>query len=181
MKSLRHAVPFLLALAAPYFLRAQAVISEENRTPDAQNVRVSWLGDLDGGTDDEWAGFQFAYASEIYPLDQMVISYSHTSPDGAAHHGVMLAVEEEYPISEHIVPYGVAGIGYMWTDFDEGVVGDSTGWYGKIGGGLLVKLCEAAGVYAEVTYQASDRDLWLDDDEADSQNIVGMLGVRFYY
>ena len=97
MNRIRLFLPLALMSLFAGTLRAQFPIPTDR--PVDQNVRAAWMLDLDGGTDgDEWKAFELAYASRIYPLDQLVISYGHASPEGAAHHTVMLSVEET-PVS----------------------------------------------------------------------------------
>lgn len=177
MQFLSRLTTLVFLAGATSTLRAQPLYTDR---PRDQNVRLAWQIDADGGVDgDEWAGFELAYAAKVYPLDQMILSYGQKNPDGVESHSVMLSIEELYPLSESVVPYGVAGLGYMWSDFD-GTAGNENGWYGKVGGGLLINLCEAAGVYGEISYQGG-ADLWLDDDGTVSHNWVALLGVRFKY
>lgn len=180
MKSFRF-LPVLLLLSAPLISKAQNVF--ERHPPEGENVRLAWAIDADGGTNgDDFSGFEVAYASEMYPLDQMGISYAYANPDGSAMHTLMLFLEEFYPITESFKFYGVAGVGYMWTDYANGVSGDSTGWVGKLGAGMVYDLTDAFDLYAELAYLASDRDLWLDGDNAvDSENWNALLGFRFKY
>lgn len=171
----------LLLLTTPFILNAQSLL--EQHSPEGQNVRLAWAVDADGGVDDgEYEGFEVAYASEIYPLDQMVISYGYSNPDGNSMHSVLLSVEEFYPIANKFKLYGVAGFGYIWTDYAAGVSGDSTGWFGKIGLGGIFELNDRFDLYAEIAYLASDRDLWLDGSDAvDSTNANALLGFRLKY
>ncbi|MDF3128701.1 hypothetical protein P0Y35_05785 [Kiritimatiellaeota bacterium B1221] len=171
----------LFLITPPLLTRAQNVF--ENHPPVGQNVRLAWAIDADDGVDDgQYSGFEFAYASQIYPLDQMIISYSFASPNDSSKHAVGLSLEEFYPLAENFKLYGVAGFGYMWTDFAEGEIGDSTGWFGKFGGGAIFVLNDAFDLYAELAYFASDRDLWYDGDNAvASTNLNALLGFRFKY
>lgn len=181
MKSFRF-LPALLLICTPLFTRAQTVF--ERHAPEGQNVRLAWAIDADGGTNgDDFSGFEVAYASKIYPLDQMGISYAYNNPDGSLMHTFMLFIEEFYPITAGFKFYGVAGIGYMQTDFANGFNnGDSTGWVGKLGAGGVYDLNESFDLYAEFAYLASDRNLWLDGDNATaSENWSALLGFRFKY
>jgi hypothetical protein len=172
----------LLALAFTSLqIQAQLPVSN-NLDPIEPNFRLALNVDADGGVDgDELNGFEIAHASKIYPLDQMVISYAHANRSNNASHDVMIAIEDHFPLSETIVPYGIAGLGYRWIDHAAGEPGDSTGWVGKIGLGVIVKTSDTLSVYAELAYHASDRDLWADSEDADSQNVVALVGVRFFY
>lgn len=174
-------LPALFLACIPLLGQSQSVF--DLHQPEGENVRLAWAIDVDGGTNgDDFSGVEVAYASEIYPLDQMGISFAYANPDGTSMHTVMLFLEEFYPITASFKFYGVAGLGYMWTDFAAGVDGDSTGWVGKIGGGAILDLTESFDLYAELAYLASDRDLWLDGENAvDSENWGALLGFRFKY
>ncbi|MGA0368803.1 MAG: hypothetical protein ACO3N7_05070 [Kiritimatiellia bacterium] len=181
MKLSRLSSLAVIFFASSAWVNAQTVF--EQHPPVGENVRLAWAIDADGGVNgDEFKGFEVAYASEIYPLDQMLISFTNSNPEGNSQQTVMLAVEEYYPIAESFKFYGVAGLGYMWTDFSAESGGDSTGWVGKIGGGGILTLSEALDLYAEIAYYGSDRNLWLDGPNAvDSQNWGALLGLRFKY
>jgi hypothetical protein len=179
MKSLKYAA--IIFISVPFILNAQPLLIHDD--PEDENVRLAWSLDADGGVDNgRYEGFEVAYASKIYPLDQMVISYGYSHPDGNSMHSVLLSVEEYYPVAETFKLYGVAGLGYLWTDFASGVSGDSTGWFGKLGVGGVLDLNDSFDLYAEISFQASDRDLWLDGSNAvDSTNANALLGFRFKY
>lgn len=155
----------------------------DHHDPSHQNVRLAWAPDADGGVDgDDWKAFEVAYASAIYPLDQLIISYAHHNYDQKHANSLLLSIEEHFPLSERMVPYGVAGIGYMWTNFADEVPGSDDGLLLKIGTGLLFKLSEPFHLFAEIAYLTSDRDIWLDGRNATtSQNWQGLLGFRFNY
>ncbi|MEX2607851.1 MAG: hypothetical protein WD708_10940 [Kiritimatiellia bacterium] len=174
-------VPALLLIVLSPLIHAQPLLDHHN--PKGQNVRLAWSLDADGGVDgDEWKGFEAAYASEIYPLDQLIVSFAHHNYDDNTSNSLLFSIEEFYPLSETLVPYGVAGIGYMWTDFAAGSAGQDDGMLLKLGTGLLVKLCEAFHLYGEISFNVSDRDIWLDGDNgAAAQNWQGLLGFRFNY
>ena len=180
MKFFRN-LSILFLIAPPLLTPAQSVF--ENHPPIDQNVRLAWALDADDGVDNgEFSGFEFAYASKIYPLDQMIISYSFASPNDSSMHSVGLSIEEFYPLAEAFKLYGVAGFGYMWTDFAASEVGDSTGWFGKLGGGAIYVLNDSFDLYAELAYYASDRDLWYNGaNAAASTNLNALLGFRFKY
>src|SRR5690606_40801519 len=90
-------VLFLIVL--PLLTRAQTVF--EKHPPVGQNIRLAWAVDADDGVDDDrYSGFEFAYASEIFPLDQLIISYSFAGPNGSSKHAVGLSIEEFYPLAE---------------------------------------------------------------------------------
>jgi len=180
MKSLRL-FSFFLVCSSLLLLKAQTVF-EEN-PPIGQNVRLAWAIDADGGTDgDEFKGVEATYASEIYPLDQMLISYKYSKPNGSYQQTVLFGLEEFYPIAVSFKFYGVAGVGYMWTDFGDDISGDSSGWVGKLGAGGIYDLSESFDLYAEIAFYGSTQDLWLDgDNSTDSQNWGALLGFRFKY
>ena len=172
----------LLVLAGLFITQIHAELPVVNSDAEGRNLRLAWNLDADGGVNgDEWNGFEVAFGAEVYPLDQMLISYAHANRDSNASHDIMLAIEEYYPLSETVVPYGIAGFGYRFIDLAEGEPGDSTGWFAKVGGGLMVHVSEPFSLFGELTYHASDRDIWQDDDDADSQNVVALLGVRYHY
>lgn len=179
MKSTRL-LPVLLLTCSPLFLKAQTVFEEH--PPIDPNIRVALDADANGGTNgDDFSGFEVGYASEIYPLDQMVISYGYGNPDDNAYHRILYSLEEFYPLTETFKLYGVAGLGYMWTDFSDSY-GDSNGWYGKIGGGAIMTLNDSFDLYAELAYLASNHDIWMDGDNgATSENWNALLGFRFKY
>lgn len=174
-------IPALLLIALSPLIHAQPLLDHHN--PRGQNVRLAWSVDLDGGVDgDEWKGFEVAYASEIYPLDQLVVSFAHHNYERQNSNSLLFSIEEFYHISQTLVPYGVAGIGYKWTDFAAGAGGQKDGMLFKIGTGLLLKLCEPFHLYAEVSYNISDRYIWLNgSDGVTAQNWQGLLGFRFNY
>jgi len=179
MKFVPASLCIFLGLALP---QAFAQMPVANTDPVNPNIRVAWNLDADGGVDgDEWRGFEVAMGSEVYPLDQMLVSYAHANRASNASHDVMMAIEDFFPVSETVVPYGIAGIGFRFIDYAEGEVGDSRGWFAKVGAGLMVHVSEPFSVFGELSYHVSDRDLWQDDDDADSQNVVALLGVRYHY
>jgi hypothetical protein len=170
----------LLVLSLLFPVHADLPVVDDD--PVFPNLRFAWNLDLDGGVDgDEWNGFEVAYGSQVYPLDQMLVSYAHANRGNNASHDVMLAFEEYYALSPSLVPYGIAGIGFRFVDHAEGEPGDSRGWFAKVGGGLILKTSESFSVFGEIAYHGSDRDLWKDSGDADSQNWVGLLGVRLHY
>lgn len=171
---------FALLCASAFALRAQPLITD---TPKGENIRLAWLFDHDGDEGSAlYGGFEVGYGSVIYPLQQLLVSYSHMSVTGYEYNSVMISIEQYFPISEQIVPYGIAGFGFGWSDLkDDGGSGDKESIVGKIGAGLLLKLCSASAVYAEVTYLLSDEELWQDDDAMDAQNLLFSLGVRLHF
>ena len=180
MKTLRTLCLSLICLSA-FALRAQHLITDG---PKGENIRLAWLYDHDGGgTDgDSLGGFEAGYGSVIYPLQQLLVSYSHMSVSGYEYNAFMLSIEQYFPLSETVVPYGIAGFGFGWTDLKDGDgSGDQQGLVGKIGAGLMVKVCSVGSVYAEVSYLLSNKDLWQDEGDMDAQNLLGALGVRFMF
>jgi hypothetical protein len=173
---------FFFAAGATLQLIAQPIIRDELQA-QGQNVRAGILYDVDGDVEgDDYNGFTLAYASKVYPLDQMVISYSHMNPNQSTMRQVLLAVEEYWPVTESISPYGSVGGGYIWIDYDGANAGDTQGWFGKLGLGLLFKTGTRFDVYAELAYQVSDEDLWLDGTvAAKSNNTQAIVGVRMNY
>jgi len=175
---------FLFTFIAGMFLSTWAQpLVREKLLPENQNVRVGYVHDIDGDvTGDDYHGFTVAYASKVYPLDQMVISYTHLNPYQSTMRQVLLSIEEYWPVTERLSPYGSAGAGYLWTDYDAGVKGESHGWFGKLGFGLLYKTGTRFDLYAELAYQVSGEDLWLDGRTASkSNNTQAILGVRMNY
>lgn len=179
--NLTRIFPLFSMLMLAGLVNAQTVFEEH--PPIGQNVRLAWAIDADDGVDSgRYSGFEVAYASEIYPLDQIVVSYTFASPNESSKHAVGFSLEEFYPLAETFKLYGIAGFGYMWTDFAEGEIGDPTGWFGKVGGGAILVLTESFDLYAELAYFASDRNLWYDGDNAvASTNLNALLGFRFKY
>ncbi len=177
----RIRIPALLLILLSSLAHAQPLL--EDHDPTNQNVRFAWSLDADGGVDgDEWKAFEVAYASEIYPLDQFIVSFAHYNYDDKQANSLLFSIEEHYPLSERLVPYGVAGIGYIWNDTSGNASVANHGILLKLGTGLLYKLCESFHLYAEIAFLTSDRDLWLDDDTTTtSQNWQGLLGFRFNY
>lgn len=177
----RHLLSALLLITLSSLTRAQNLL--DHHDPKGENVRLAWSLDADGGVDgDEWKGFEAAYASKIYPLDQLIVSFAHHNYDSNTSNSLLFSIEEFYPLSETLVPYGVAGMGYMWTDFAADSAGQDDGLLLKLGTGLLLKVCEPFHLYAEISFNVSDRDIWLDGDHgATSQNWQGLLGFRFNY
>ncbi|WFB35053.1 hypothetical protein P3T73_12870 [Kiritimatiellota bacterium B12222] len=180
MKSFRFLLLTSL-FALPFITHAQPLL--EQHDPVGQNVRVAWAIDSNGGVgNDSFNGIEVAYASKIFPLDQMLISYTHTWPQDASTDRVLIGIEEFYPLCEVFKLYGVAGVGYMWTDMDDGQGSDNaTGWVGKIGGGFIYDLNKSFDLYAEMAYLASDRNLWMDGNDITSSNWEALLGFRFKY
>lgn len=169
-----------LAFLSPFSLRAELPVVDDS--PEAPNLRLAWKLDADGGVSgDEWNGFEVAYGSKVYPLDQMLISYSFASRDNTDSHDIVLALEEYYPLSKNIVPYGIAGVGIRFIDIPDEESGDTRGWFGKLGAGLMVRGTDHFSLFGELSYHVGDRELWQDDDGADSQNVVALLGVRYHY
>jgi opacity protein-like surface antigen len=170
---------FFIALSP--LMQAQPLT--EHHGPKGENVRLAFAIDADGGVNgDEWKGIEVAYASKIYPLDQLLISYAHHDRDGNFKDTVMVAIEEYYPLTELLSPYGVAGIGYMWSDLKDGVSADKNSVFGKLGAGLVFKFNHSVHLYGEFAYVASDKNLWLDGrDSAKSNNWQALLGFRFNY
>lgn len=160
----------------------QPLIREATR-PQDQNVRASLVYDVNGDVNgDDYHGFSITYASKIYPLDQMTLTYTHLNPEQSTMSQVMLGIEEYWPITDTISPYGSAGGGYIWIDYDEGITGESQGWFGKLGLGILFKTGTRFDIYAEVAYQVSDDDLWVDGTSATkANNTHAILGVRMNY
>lgn len=174
----------MLLAGAFLHLSAQPLITEE-MPPHHQNVRAGAVIDVNGDVDgDDYDGFTLAYAVETYrhPTDQMVISYTHLNPHQSTMRQVLFSVEEYWPIAENLSPYGSAGAGYLWIDYDEGLSGESSGWFGKLGLGILYEASSRFDLYAEIAYQVSNDDLWVDGRTATkSNNTQAILGVRMKY
>jgi len=149
---------------------------------EGRNLRLAWNIDMDGGVDgDEWNGFEVGFGTEVYPLDQMIVTYSYENRADEENHQFLIGIEEYYPVSEQIKPYGVVGLGYRRNDpgTPTGTRGD--GWFAKIGAGLIFELSSTLSVYGELAYLASDDQLWQDGVDYASHNVTALLGVRFSY
>lgn len=170
-----------LFIAAPIALHAQPLLPKDN--PDGENVRFAWAIDANDGVEDgQFEGFEVAYASKIYPLDQMVISYGYSNPDNNAMHSVLLAIEEYYPIAEVFKLYGVAGVGYIWKENPTSGSGNRDGFLLKIGLGGIYELNDAFDIYAELAYLGSDSHIWQDGpNEISTGNVKALIGFRFKY
>lgn len=169
-----------LVLAPSLFAERQPLITH---FPEGENVRVAYVYDLDRNVDgDDYHGFTVTYASKIYPLDQMLVSYTRLAPENATMQQVMFSIEEYYQVSDSIIPYGAAGAGYAWIDYDRGAFGVDDGWVAKLAGGLLFKTGTRFDLYAELSYQFSSSDLWLDGSVASrNNNTQAVVGVRMNY
>lgn len=181
--NLTRLFPLILSAASLLTLSAQPLITED-MMPQGENIRAGIVFDLDRSitNGDDYHGFTVAYASEIYPLDQMVISYTHLIPEDSTMRQVLLTIEEYYPINDKVSPYGAVGGGYIWTDYDSSFTAASHGWFGKLGAGVLVELNDRYDFFAELAYTVSTEDLWLEGTNGvTSNNTQLLLGVRMNY
>ena len=187
MKTTRLFTLFLFAAcllrvsAQPLVPTGQPLIRQAS-DPINQNIRAAAVFDFDADVvGDDYNGFTVGYASAIYPIDQMVISYTHLNPEQSTMMQVQLSLEEYWPITDIIMPYGTAGAGYLWTDYDEQFIGgDTAGWFGSLGVGLLFRLVGGFDLYGEFVYQVSQDDLWIDGmDTSKSNNTSLVLGFRY--
>ena len=168
------------ALLISLVIPGQELLSHHK--PKDQNVRLAWSIDTNGGVGNDWGnGFEAAYAQRIYPLDQLIVSYSYHNPMDLNIHTVMFSIEELYPISETVVPYGVAGAGYRWSDRrHESIRND--GLVLKLGAGMRFSLTESWDLYGEFAYQLSDKHLFPKGrDDSNSFNWQSLIGFRFNY
>jgi hypothetical protein len=129
--------------------------------------------------DDPILGFEVGVGSNDYPIDEMILAYGHLEADDINHSYVVFALEERWDIYKNIRPYGTAGVGYLWTDDKSGY--DADGIYGKLGAGILIAIAPKIRAYAEVEWQYSSADLWLEDGQFTNSNMLGVAGLRFYY
>ncbi|GEM_PF-1351565 len=153
-----------------------------NQEPINPNIRLGMTYDHEGDYQgDELIGFEISYAASVMLIDQMIASYGHASDDRYEQNYVMLAFEEHYPVSDVFVPYGVAGLGWMWVDRDDIADEDEDGVFAKIGLGLTYKLGKIPSLFLEVNYQIGSEDFWQDNGELEKTTVVGMLGIRLHY
>jgi hypothetical protein len=173
----------ILVCGALFQVTAQPLI-REGMLPQGENIRAGVVYDIErsirGG--DDYHGFTVSYASEIYPLDQMVATYTHLVPEQSTMQQLMLSIEEYWPLTETLTSYGAAGGGYIWTDTDTSVPITSHGWFGKLGAGILYHLSPTYDLFAELAYQVSNEDLWRDGATGvKSNNSQLIFGVRMNY
>ena len=147
---------------------------------EGRNIRLAWNIDMDGGVDgDEASGFEVGFGTEVYPLDQMIVTYTYENRASEENHQFMIGIEEYYPITEQIKPYGVAGFGYRRIDPSATTRGD--GWFGKLGAGVIVEMTSSFSLYGELAYLVGEDQLWRDGADYASHNVSALLGVRFSY
>jgi hypothetical protein len=161
---------------------AQPLVRDIHQAQE-ENVRFALMYDVDADVvGDDYHGFMISYASKIYPLDQMVVSFAHQNPEHSTMLQVSIGIEEFWPISENLIPYGTASGGYIHTDYDEDLFGDQAGWFGSLGVGLLFKTGTAFDFYGELVYQVSLDDLWIDGMTASKNNNTYFnAGVRLKF
>lgn len=161
---------------------AQADLPIVDDDGEGKNIRFAWNIDMDGGVSgDEYNGFEIGFGSIVYPLDQMVATYSYENRADEQNHQFLIGIEEYYPVTEQLKPYGIVGLGYRRNDpsTPSGTRGD--GWFVKIGAGIILEMTETFSLYGELAYFGSDDQLWQDGVDYASHNVSALLGVRFSY
>lgn len=169
----------LATLVVPFLgLRAQQVVTD---TPQTQTARLALLVDPRGDLDrDPVFGFQIGYAQKIYPIDQMVISYGHSSSSDFEQNFFLLSFEEHYPLLPGFAAYGQSGLGFLWTDDKVGDA-DREALFGQLGLGVIYQPPSRWAFFGEVNYSIATKSVWLDGQDLENRNLQFLLGVRYWW
>ena len=169
----------LCSLLAPMFaLKAQPLIVDP---PQHRNVRGTVILDPEAKRNgDPVLGFLVGFSQQIYPIDQMVISFGHLSSSDFEQNYVLLSFEEHFPISETVAPYGSTGFGFMWTDDKRGDA-DREGLFGQIAAGIIVQTSRHWAFFGEVNYMIGTSRMWLDHDKLVNRNLQFQAGFRYSF